>query len=213
MNKIIAWGCAVALLTGCTTTSDSTRTTAEGAGFGAAIGAVAGGIIGHQTGSGVEGAIIGGLIGGGAGALYGNHVAGKKEKYASEEEYLTACLDEARNVEEAARTENAALRADIEQLDEQAQALLAAYAADEAKRDDIMTLRKEVEARLAKARSSLQQVDEEIAIQREVLVQEKDSGAEQLAQLEAEIQKLETQQAELTQQTDRLASISSRMSV
>ena len=83
---------------------DGTRTRTEGAGTGVAAGAVAGAIVGALAGGSKEtvlwGAAIGGAIGGSIGYAYSEYVVGQKEKYATEEDWLEACIADAKKSNE-----------------------------------------------------------------------------------------------------------------
>ena len=213
-QRWIAIGLIIPLSSGCASMSDQQQTTAQGAGIGAGIGAGLGAIIGHQSGSGAEGALLGGLIGGAAGALYGNHVAGKKADFASEEDYLDACAAQAQKVHDEALQQSEALQTEIARLDTEVEALMAANEEKKVDRDEARKLEKQVAAALAQAESSLDSVNDEIRIQRDVVTNEGESkAAVQLAALNDQIKALEAQKAELTEQTQRLADLNSRMSV
>ena len=217
MNTAQRWitiGLIFPLLGGCASMSDQQQTTAQGAGIGAGIGAGLGAIIGHQSGSGAEGAMIGALIGGAAGALYGNHVAGKKADFASEEDYLDACAAEAQKVHAEAVEQGEAIQAEIARLDTEVEALMAASEEKKMDRDTARKIKKDLATALAQTESSLDAVNDEIRVQREVVTNEGESEATvQLATLNDQIKALEAQKAELTEQTQRLADLSSRMSV
>lgn len=73
------------LMTGCSTTSNTTK----GAGIGGALGAGTGALIGSASGNTGKGALIGGLIGAGTGALIGND-ADRQEKFAQEDKVRRA---------------------------------------------------------------------------------------------------------------------------
>ena len=213
-QRWIAIGLIIPLSSGCASMSDQQQTTAQGAGIGAGLGAGLGAIIGHQSGSGAEGALLGGLIGGAAGALYGNHVAGKKADFASEEDYLDACAAQAQKVHDEALQQSEALQTEIARLDTEVEALMAANEETKVDRDEARKLGKQVAAALAQAESSLDSVNDEIRIQRDVVTNEGESkAAVQLAALNDQIKALEAQKAELTEQTQRLADLNSRMSV
>lgn len=212
---VVGTAAAMAVMaSGCASMSDSQRTTAQGAGMGAALGAALGGVIGHQSGSGMEGAVIGGLLGAAGGAAYGNHVASKKEQYASDEAYIDAVLEQARQVRDDTEQRNIGLQTEIAQLDVQVTEMVAALADGTAARTEAVALQKQLELKLADARTGLKTVSDEILIQREVVSSEEDTAErDQLRALEATIAELEEQKDELTLQTERLADLSSRMSV
>lgn len=212
--RLTAMGMAAMLMAGCASMSDSQKTTAQGAGMGSLIGAIAGGVIGHQSGSRDAGILVGGLVGAAAGAAYGNHVAGKKEQFASEEDYLDAVLAQAEQVRDDARRQNRELQAEIVALDQEVTDTLAAYATNQASREDALALKKSLEDRLATADTRLGGIQDEIRIQKEVLHTESDSAdRERLQKLEQTIAELEDQKSELTAQAEQLADLGGRISV
>ncbi len=80
------------------------RTTVEGGLTGAAVGAAAGALVAAMVGfNPAKGAAIGAAIGAPLGVAAGVYVANQKAKYATEEQYLDACIAEARQYNEEAR--------------------------------------------------------------------------------------------------------------
>jgi hypothetical protein len=132
---------------GCATMSDSTRTKTEGAAVGAGGGALLGALIGGLVG-GRDGALLGAAIGAGAGGLtgyaYGAHVAKQKEKYASEEDWLDACVASAEKVNRETMAYNAALETDVANLQAETDRLMLAYAQQKTTKE---ALQKPVEKR------------------------------------------------------------------
>jgi uncharacterized protein YcfJ len=82
------------------------RTKAEGAVAGAAVGALVGALVSDDKG---KGALIGGVVGAAAGFAAGSYVAGRKEEYANDEEYLNAAIEEATRYNQEARQRNGTL--------------------------------------------------------------------------------------------------------
>jgi YMGG-like Gly-zipper len=100
----------VALLVGCATDAQRTRT--EGAGAGAVGGAVLGKVVGGRDGA-MVGAFLGGLIG----YSVGDQVADKKAQYAQREDALRASADRALALAKASRDQNDKLSSDIAVLE------------------------------------------------------------------------------------------------
>ncbi len=100
---------ALLLLAGCANIhNDRTRTKVEGTSAGVATGGILGGVIGGIAGLGspssiAQGAIIGAQIGGNGGYAYASSVADRKAEYASREEWLNACIAEAKTTAEKSR--------------------------------------------------------------------------------------------------------------
>ena len=204
----------VSVMSGCASMSDQQKTTGQAAGVGAMLGALTGGIIGNQSDHAAEGAMIGALAGAAGGALYGNHIANRKAEFASEEEYLDACLAQARQVRDETSQSNELLRSEIEELDQKINETMQASADKESTRDETLALKVELDDKLAKANNNLQAVNDEIRVQQDVVANEGESaGQEQLAHLEETIKELEAQKEELSLYTQQLTDMNSRMSV
>jgi len=218
MKKVIAVVIMVCLLSGCATgMSDSSRTKAEGAAAGAGAGALLGGLIGALSGGGDEalvGAAIGAGVGGLAGFAYGSHVAKQKEKYASEEEWLDACIASAQKVNQETRAYNADLKQDLSTLEAETGALIAAYEHKEEQKESIIEEKEKVDTRLAEATKVLERARFELKNQELALADAHESGQQvQAEEMDSQIAQLEEAVAELEGHTESLASISARMAV
>ncbi len=179
-------------------TTNRGKTQAEGAavglGIGAIVGAGVGALIGGRDGA-LKGALWAGLVGTVAGWFYGGHVADKKEKYATEEAWLAACLAQAKKSNEEALAYN-----------EQLKTALARYSAKAEKSDarairDVLKMNEKVMASL----------DEEVASQKKA-VSSSTPGA-QSQELQAQIIALEKQKKELEANNKELAAIHSRVAI
>lgn len=217
MKKGICLALLVFLMTSCANMSDGQRTTAEGAGLGvaggAALGALVGQVFGKDTKSTLIGAAIGGALGGLLGGVYGNHVAHKKARYANEEDYLNACIDSARSVQQETCSYNEALKKEIVGLDAEVEQLVAKYNRKQIQKTALLGEKKKVDTTLAETEKKLQRAKDEVTIQKEVLAKEKNQSKDKLAELEGEIKNLEGTIAELEGQTKALASINQKFSV
>lgn len=198
-TRTTATACLCALLLtsgGCTNIqNDGTRTRTEGALAGSVIGAGLGAIIGNQSGNLGQGALIGAAAGGLAGLAYGNHVANKKARYASEEAWLDACIAQARSTNASARSYNSKLSARISELRRQ-------IASGDAKQKQ--SAKKAIVQLQREANSELKKVDAEIKAQQGALGQTKHSRASSLRQ---EISGMQTTRNSMSANIDRLASL------
>lgn len=210
---------ALSLVTGCAgIKDDTTRTKAEGAGTGAAIGAVAGAIIGQLAGGSTEstllGAAIGGAVGGVGGYAYGTHVAKEKEKYAKEEDWLDACIAEAKKSNEQIVAYNAELDRQIGQLRQDTDALKAQYQEAETRKAKLLAKKKDADKLLAAANKELAAAKSGLEAQNSVLAQARESGKGDYAEsLANQIEQLKANIKELEKRTDELASLSASMAV
>lgn len=212
-NKIATITCSLLIsvfLTSCATDSQTTK--AQGAGLGALLGAVGGAAIGYATG-GEDGALKGALIGAGTGAIggyaYGSHVANKKEKYASQEDYLDACIAEAGKIHSDVASYNQGLRGEIAQLKKQNDAL----ASSGAQRSKLVAQKKAITAKRTEANEKLARITDEIRIQSTVAGNEKAVSSAKVSQLNSQIGSLKKQKTELQKQVSQLASMESRIAV
>lgn len=179
--------------------NDGTRTRTEGALAGAVLGAGLGAIIGNQSGNAGQGALLGAALGGLGGLAYGNHVANKKARYASEEAWLNACIAQAQQTNSSARSYNSQLSTRISALKQQIAAARASGSATQKRnaKNAIIQLQRESNAELKK-------VDSEIQAQQGVLGQTKNSRA---SSLRGEVSSLQSTRSSMRSNIDRLASL------
>ena len=210
---------ALSLVTGCAgIKDDTTRTKAEGAGTGAAIGAVAGAIIGQLAGGSTEstllGAAIGGAVGGVGGYAYGTHVANQKEKYANEEDWLDACIAEAKKTNEQIVAYSSDLARQIGQLRQETDALKKQYRDAESRKNKLLAKKQGADKLLESANKELTSAKSELEAQNSVLVQARESGKGDYAEtLTSEIEQMKANIKELEKRTEELASLSASMAV
>lgn len=195
-------------LAGCAGMSDREKTIGEGVGAGAIVGGILGAIVG-----GKRGAVIGAALGAAGGAAVGVHVANQKQKYASTEQYLDACIASAQQTNQQTMAYNANLENDIKALDAESNRLLAQYKKKKVQKAALVKERGQVQAKLKEAKAQLAKVKNEINIQQKVLAQEKGKAPAHLSKLQQELEQLRKTAAELEQKTSQLASIDNRMNV
>lgn len=211
--------CLLSMITGCANIQDDgDRTRSEGAGTGAAVGALTGALLGQifggDTSSTLIGAAIGGAVGGAGGYAYGNHVANQKEKYAREEDWLEACIAEAKKTNEAMARYNNDLRQQIDGLRRDTKALEHQYADAKTRNANLQEKKKVVDGLARAAEKELTAARSELAIQNAVVVDARDSGQSDYAQtLDNQLETLKANIKELEKQTEELASMSAAMSV
>lgn len=211
MKKSLCIVLLVSLLSGCASMSDRERTQAQGTGVGAVLGAVVGGVVGHQLGYRDAGILVGAALGGAAGRAYGGHIASKKEEFASQEDYLDACLAEARKQYQEARAYNDKLYQDIARLNRELDELLTAGQRSRSEQAALRTWREQVQARIRSAEEQVEALNVEITIQNSVVAQEETDGdAARIAQLRSEIRNLEALRDELREGASQLAAMNNR---
>ncbi len=209
----------ISILSGCANIKDdSTRTKVEGAGTGAAVGAVAGGLLGQifggDTKSTLVGAAIGATVGGVGGYAYGSHVASQKEKYAKEEDWLEACIAEARRRNQEILVYNQDLANQIAVLQKDTKALKKQYKNMQTRNAKLKEKKVEVEKAIESANKELATSKAELEAQNTVVADARKSGQNDYAQtLDSEMETLKANIKELEKRTEELASMSASMSV
>jgi len=196
---------AVLALTGaCANISnDSTRTQVEAILLCEGIG-IGGGVLLGTAIKGREGAIagakIGAVLGLACGLIYGTSVAKKKEKYASEEAWLAACLEETEKTNQSLADYNSRLKTKLADYKKVAGSTPGASDKQAAINHDLETSQK-----------VLASLDDEISSQRQVV---SSAGKnDQTRQLEKQIKEMEKQKKLLEQQNRELAAISNRIAM
>lgn len=196
--------------------NDSSRTVTEGALSGAAVGAGLGAIVGALVGGGdgaAIGAAIGGAVGGVAGGAVGKHIADKKAEYASREEWLDACIAQARKSNDEARAYNARLKKDIAALNKQSTKLAADYKRKKVSTETVLAENKRFEERKAQVDATIAQLETELSGQTKVVADARAGNNTREADIiEREIAKMEKEIGELKQDSKRLAAFPVRVS-
>jgi hypothetical protein len=222
LRNSIAALCITALLTGglagcANIQDDSTRTKTEGtlvgagvgAGIGAGIGAIAGGGRGLAIGAGV-GALLGSLIGLGV----GTHIANKKAEYASEEDWLDACIAQADQVNQQAAQYNAQLKNQIRALDKKTTALAASYKQKKTDRQVMLAESASLQKKKEEIAANIATLKNEVTNQRGVVADARAGNNKAKAdRLDREIAAMEKKIKEMEEYNAKLASISVRVAV
>ncbi|MGM0645301.1 MAG: YMGG-like glycine zipper-containing protein [Thermodesulfobacteriota bacterium] len=213
MNKhmwLVIFLALVLLVSGCAT-SDQNRTKAEGAGIGAAIGGLAGYLIGEE-----KGALIGATAGAGVGFLAGREVAKRKAEYATRENFLEAEITRTAEYNESIRAYNTQNTEELAALEEEAEALRAAYETGAEEKSVLLAKQADLKERLAQHKELEEDLLAELKVQNEILEQESAEAPEDdpyLAKLEKEVQELRENIQNLQEDSTQLASIDERLSV
>ncbi len=222
MKKTVTMLLVIALMAtgmcGCATTgSDRQRTETEGAVVGAAAGAIIGGLLGYAIGGrkgAAWGAGIGAAAGGVGGYAYGSHVADQKEKYASQEDWLDACIENADQVCEETRQYSEGLSIEIETIDQETMMLAEQYDQKFIERETLVAKKNDIEGKLALARENLEKAQFELENQEKVFMEAYNSNqASYMHALGKKIEELRQYITELESHTEMLASFSQRMAV
>jgi uncharacterized protein YcfJ len=211
--------CIVLAMGGCANIQDDgTRTRTEGAGTGAVIGAVAGGLLGQIIGGDTKGtlvgAAIGAAIGGAGGYAYGNHVANQKAKYAQEEDWLDACIAQARQKNQEIVAYNQDLSRQIDTLKKETATLKKQQRDKKTRVAKLKQSKASTDSLLESANKELASAKQELEAQQSVRTEADRSGkGDFVVTLDSEIAQLKGNIQELEKRTEELASLSASMSV
>ena len=185
--------------------------------LGVAAGALLGGLIGAATGDSDDalvGAAIGAAVGGAAGYAYGTHVANQKEKYASREDWLDACIANVEKVNNETREYNIQLARDIRILEIETAQLRADYNKRIIHKSALQEEKEKIEVKLAQVKEKLDLARYEKENQEKVLAEAKQTGSNvYVKDFEMKIAELTSYIVELENQTAALASLSQDMTV
>ncbi len=197
---------------------DSDRTRAEGATTGAVVGGILGALVGQalggDTGSTLAGAAIGAAVGGASGYAYGDHVAGQKEQYANSEDWLNACIADARQTNENIIIYNFSLEKQIAALQRDTDVLKQQYADAAINRATLQAKKQDVDVLLESANNELTEAKTELEVLSSVVTDANQSGQGDYAEpLSNEIENLKASIRELERSTEELASMSASMAV
>jgi gas vesicle protein len=199
-TMVMTLATALALTGACANIADDrTRTQTEGTlvgtGIGAAIGAGIGAALGGRRGA-LAGAAIGAGVGGMAGLAYGTSVANKKREYASEEEWLAACLAEAKTTNEQAAAYNNRLKN-----------TLAGYNKSVSDKNLAQNIKKD----LKESGQVLAHLDHTISSQEKAIASTASNA--QTKQIQTQVNELKKQKQLLEQNNRELAAISNRIAM
>lgn len=212
MKKLMKIGLTAALILSLTfigacanIADDRTRTQTEGTLAGAGIGAVLGAAIGAATGGSrgaLTGALIGVGVGGAAGWAYGTSVANKKADYASEEEWLAACLAEAQGVNQQTAAYNQRLKTSLAAYKKQGYGF-----SGDGQNEKSQAIKKE----LKESGEYLALLNQEITAQESAAASAADKA--QAKNLQKQVDEMKKQKQLLEQNNQELAAISNRIAM
>lgn len=191
---------------------DAQRTRTEGTFFGALIGGLLGAAINKNDRG--KGAAIGAAIGAGAGYVVGNEIAKRKKQYASEEDFLDAEIQTAREFNRTASEYNNHLREEIAYLDNHSQQLKFRYDQGNASYQELNNEKRQVQERLAEIKASHKDLEAEYNIKVAVYeeqAQKRHRNDKYLVQLQREIVNLKANLDGLQKHSVQLARIDERL--
>jgi len=185
--------------------------------LGAIIGGVVGGVVGYMI-AGEDGAVIGasvgGAVGGVAGFAYGNHVAGQKAKYASEEDWLDACVAEAQLANLDLTIYNKGLVQQVTDTEKEIVALKKKQKNAKTRQVKLQQKQAEVGQMLASTNIKMERAKKELEAQLYVSGEAtKSQKSDHATTLNGEVEELKANIAELEKRTKALASLSASMAV
>ncbi len=211
VNVLVVALLVCALLPGCATMSDQTRTKAEGAG----VGAVLGGLLGYAVGGG-KGAAIGAAVGAGAGFLVGNEIAKRKQAYASTEDFLDAEIANTQEYNKTAIAYNAQLSKDVAQLEKESTALRAKYDKGQVDKKALAAKSDSLQKKIDDSKKLEDTLAKELEVQTAILEDEKKTRPaddQYIVRLGKEVGALQKNLDKLRDGSTQLAKIDQRLSV
>ena len=211
VNVLVVALLVCALLPGCATMSDQTRTKAEGAG----VGGVLGGLLGYAVGGG-KGAAIGAAVGAGAGFLVGNEIAKRKQAYASTEDFLDAEIANTQEYNKTAIAYNAQLSKDVAQLEKESTALRAKYDKGQVDKKALAAKSDSLQKKIDDSKKLEDTLAKELEVQTAILEDEKKTRPaddQYIVRLGKEVGALQKNLDKLRDGSTQLAKIDQRLSV
>jgi len=198
-------------LSQCASTQDGQLAQAQGTGMGAVGGALLGAGLGALTGNSdavKKGALIGAGIGAAGGFAYGTHIANKKAKYKSTEEWLDACISEAEKKRSAAVAYNSRLNKEYARLQKEVKA--AQLAGDKKK---LSTLKGQIASERKAAEKESVAFNKEAQLQRGAIKQAGGQGGSRLSSLRTSTSGIESQVNSINSNVQRYAALESQTDV
>lgn len=196
------------LFSSCAQSADGQTTQAQGTGIGALLGAGAGAIIGNQSGHAGEGALIGAALGGVGGFAYGTHVANKKAKYKSTEEWLDACIADAGKKRDAAAAYNNKLSQRISHLQQEI-----AAAKSSGNTSKLASIKREISADKADAIKNRDLYQKEAQAQMGAIKQAGTEAPSKVRQLRVSANGIESQAVGINKNVSRFAALENQIDV
>ncbi|MDK2873259.1 MAG: hypothetical protein PWQ64_1023 [Desulfomicrobiaceae bacterium] len=210
-KKLVVMLVMVALVSGCATMSDQTRTKAEGAG----VGAVVGGLLGYAIGGG-RGAAVGAALGAGAGFLVGNEIAKRKQAYASTEDFLDGEIASTQEYNRTLVAYNSKLSSEIAALEKESKMLRSRYDKGQVDKKVLLAKSAALQKKIDDAKNLEKTLAKELEVQTAILEQEKNNRPKNdnyIKRLEKEVAALQKNLDKLRQGSSQLAQIDQRLSV
>jgi hypothetical protein len=207
MKRTVALVIIVALLAGCATTEQQTRTegTAAGAGIGALIGAGIGALAGGGKGAAI-GAGVGAVVGGVAGYSYANSIVKRRQLLQGKENDLDARISYAQAVNKDTQDYNARLEQQVAATRDKIDDLEAKVRRNEISQSALKREKNSLSKELSEARDNQALIQKELADLNEFR-----SNHEQSSQLDAEIDRLEMSLSRVKKNTNALAALNQRI--
>jgi uncharacterized protein YcfJ len=196
------------LISSCAQSDDGRTTQAQGTGIGALLGAGAGAILGNQSGHAGEGALIGAALGGAGGFAYGTHVANKKAKYKSTEEWLDACISDAEKKRGAAAAYNNKLSQRIASLQQEIRVAKAS-----GNTSKLASLKHEISADKADAVKNRDIYEKEAQAQMGAIKQAGTEAPSKVRQLKVSANGIEAQAVGINKNVSRFAALENQIDV
>lgn len=209
MRRIVAMIVLLFLLAGCGTTGQRAKGegTLVGAGLGAAIGAGIGVLAGKKKGAAI-GAGAGAAIGALGGYAYANRLDKRNQQLAGKEHDLDTRISIAREVNEDTQQLNAQLAQEVADLEQHATRLAQRVEAQQISQTELEQERATMRKKAEEAEKQVLMASRELDALKQFRAEHPQAQSSEV--LDLEIQKLESQVAQLEANTNALASLGQR---
>jgi cell division septum initiation protein DivIVA len=165
------------------------------------------GQLAQRQGAGI-GVLGGGLLGAAIGGIYGTHVANRKSKYKSTEEWLDACITQAESTRKEAIAYNQQLDNQLARL--QKDVKMARSSGDKSK---LTSLKREIGSQRAAAEKQASAFSKEAEMQRAAIKQANGEGSSRLQSLRTSASGIETQVSTMNKNVQHYAALESQTDV
>lgn len=217
VNSLTGLGLVVTLTLsgGCATTGGGTSTQAEGA----TLGAILGGVIGAAACDSHDRAkciATGAVIGGTVGFVAGQVVAERQARYANQEDFYDAQIQQTAQLNQALSTKNRNLRKSIQRDRRHISKLMARYNQGKASRQELLTAKANLDKQRTQNEKVLADAKRELEVQREVYKQMQQQGQAQrqrVKQQERVVTGLQAEVNDLQQNIELMATSSAAVNL
>ncbi len=208
MKNMIALSLLFILILGCANQNQQART--EGTAGGAVVGGLLGGLLGYAAGKqkgALAGAALGSILGGSIGYAYADNIANRHRELAGHENDLDAQIKFAEGVNHDTQQYNQRLKSDIANLTPEVNNLVAQAQQERITQQQLNAKKRSIERKVEETKTALAAAEKQYRNLKDF----QNRTPNKSDKLDAEIAKLESNLAELKQNTNAIASLGQRL--